>query len=91
MMMTSRPGYILMEPQTITAIHLVREYRYRTGVPLYFTLDAGPNLHLLYPEEYRADVSTFLVDLKDELGANVSIIDDKVGTGPYPIKEKEQL
>ncbi len=91
MMMTSRPGYILMEPQTITAIHLVREYRYRTGVPLYFTLDAGPNLHLLYPEEYRADVSKFLVDLKDQLGANVSIIDDKVGTGPYRIKEKEQL
>ncbi|MCF8058520.1 MAG: hypothetical protein K9K67_04435 [Bacteriovoracaceae bacterium] len=83
MMMTSRPGYLLMEPQTITAIQLVREYRYRTGVPIYFTLDAGPNLHLLYPQDVRAEVQKFLEDLKKDLGANVTIIDDKIGTGPY--------
>lgn len=82
MMMTSRPGYLLMEPQTIKAIHLVRDFRYQSQTPLYFTLDAGPNLHLLYPHECREEVNRFLGDLIEELGPGTELIDDKVGFGP---------
>lgn len=82
MMMTSRPGYMLMEPETITAIHKIREFRFSTGHPVYFTLDAGPNLHLLYPSESREVVWDFIQNLIADLGPGISLIDDKVGTGP---------
>lgn len=82
MMMTSRPGYLLMEPKTIEAIHLVRDFRYQTEVPLYFTLDAGPNLHLLYPHSERDVVKKFLDEMVTTLGDDIYILDDHVGTGP---------
>lgn len=82
MMMTSRPGYLLMEPNTIKAIHLVRDYRYDTGVPVYFTLDAGPNLHLLYPQKEQAQVKDFITGLVKKLGHGTSVIHDQVGLGP---------
>lgn len=86
MMMTSRPGYMLMEPETITAIHKIREFRFSTEHPLYFTLDAGPNLHLLYPEESREPVWKFINELVEELGQGVSLIDDKIGLGPEKVQ-----
>ena len=49
LMMTSSPSYLLMRPNTIKLIELVRDFRQNTKLPLYFSLDAGPNLHLLYP------------------------------------------
>lgn len=81
MMMTSRPGYILMAPQTIAAINKLRDFRYETGVPLYFTLDAGPNLHILYPPAVRDKAFAFI---KDELVPSLSkaqLIDDHMGSG----------
>lgn len=80
MMMASRPGYLLMEPDTITLIHKVREFRSQTGHALYFTLDAGPNLHLLYPEEEREACYAFINQCQKELGG--TLIDDRVGLGP---------
>lgn len=89
MMMTSRPGYLLMEPATIKAIHLVRDFRYQTGTPLYFTLDAGPNLHLLFPHENRSEVEVFLKDLVEQLGPDTDLIDDHVGLGPEKLEGGE--
>lgn len=91
MMMTSRPGYLLMEPKTIEAIHMVRDFRYRTEVPLYFTLDAGPNLHLLYPHSERAAVKEFLDELIPALGEGIYILEDKVGLGPVKVQSPESL
>jgi diphosphomevalonate decarboxylase len=88
MMMTSRPGYMLMEPETITAIHKIREFRFSTEHPVYFTLDAGPNLHLLYPEESREAVWTFINEMVNDLGEGVSVIDDRVGMGPEKVTNK---
>jgi diphosphomevalonate decarboxylase len=76
-----------MEPASIKAIHLVRDFRYQTGTPVYFTLDAGPNLHLLYPHQYRDEVSSFIKELVQELGEGTSVIDDYVGSGPQKIDE----
>ncbi len=80
MMMASRPGYLLMEPDTITLIHKIREFRVQTGHALYFTLDAGPNLHILYPEEERGPCFDFIQKCQREIGG--TLIDDKVGLGP---------
>ena len=60
MMATSNPPYKLMEPNTLKIIELVREYRRDSKVPACFTLDAGPNVHLLYPDAYDAQVKSFI-------------------------------
>ena len=49
LMMTSDPSYILMTPNTLDIIQRIRDFRERTQLPVCFTLDAGPNVHVLYP------------------------------------------
>lgn len=60
MMLTSDPYFILMKPGTLQAINKVWEFREETGLPLYFTLDAGANLHLLYPSEAAIKIDEFI-------------------------------
>ena len=51
MMMTSNPYFILMKEGTLSVIEKVWEFRESSDIPLSFTLDAGANVHLLYPDE----------------------------------------
>ncbi len=51
MMMTSIPYFILMKPNTLEIIHKIWAFRKEKKAALYFTLDAGANVHLLYPEK----------------------------------------
>jgi diphosphomevalonate decarboxylase len=61
MMMMSAPAFILMKPQTLNAIDKIWEYRKFTNNPLYFTLDAGANLHLLFPKNNKeAEIMEFI-------------------------------
>lgn len=84
MMMTSPQGFMLMKSNTLAAIEMVRDFREQTGLPLYFTLDAGPNLHLIYPESARSKVSAFINhELK---GLSMKIIEDQRGEGPILCK-----
>ncbi len=85
LMMTSNPSYLLMEPKTISIIQAIRRFRQEEKVPVYFTLDAGPNVHLLYPEEYISTVRGFIhselaVFLEDGI-----YIPDFVGGGPEEV------
>ena len=59
LMMTSNPSYILMEPQTIEAIRAIRAFRRGEDIPVCFTLDAGPNIHMLYPTSFSSQVETW--------------------------------
>ena len=81
LMMTSNPSYILMQPGSLAAISAIRNFRKQSSVPLCFTLDAGPNIHLLYPEEYRESVSDLIHNELLPLCHNNEWIDDYVGTG----------
>lgn len=81
MMMTSYPGYILMHPNTLNIVQLIQEIRKRTHMRICYTLDAGPNIHLLYPAEELGKIEPVL----DELGKscyNGKIINDMIGLGP---------
>src|SRR6185437_12238620 len=49
MMMTSMPYFILMKPNTLEIINRIWKFRETTNVPVCFTLDAGANVHVLYP------------------------------------------
>ncbi|MEM6726689.1 MAG: diphosphomevalonate decarboxylase, partial [Bacteroidota bacterium] len=75
------PPYILMEPNSLIAIRRIWDFREQTKVPLYFTLDAGPNLHLLYPDAYHQEVNQFIEDRLLELCEGQQRIADKVGAG----------
>jgi diphosphomevalonate decarboxylase len=63
----------------------VRAFRNETGIPLCFTLDAGPNLHLLYPEANHKTVQDFIQSDLATYCENNYWINDAVGTGPSEI------
>ncbi len=85
LMMTSEPSFVLMQAGSIEAIQRIRSFRQNTAIPLCFTLDAGPNIHLLYPEEYREKVYEFIKNELVSLCHEKVWIDDQVGDGPSKI------
>ena len=60
MMMMSDPAFILMQTGTLQVINRVWEFRKETNLPLFFTLDAGANVHLLFPSEKKAEITNFI-------------------------------
>ena len=85
LMMCSSPSYILMKPDALKIIELVKEFRKTTSVPLCFTLDAGPNVHLLYPQSDRQTVRTFIEQVLTPYCFQGRWIDDLIGEGPIQI------
>ena len=55
MMMMSEPAFILMKTGTLEVINKLWNFRKETGHPLFFTLDAGANVHLLFPENESSE------------------------------------
>ncbi len=51
MMMMSDPAFILMKTGTLEVINKIWDFRRETGLHLFFTLDAGANVHLLFPND----------------------------------------
>jgi len=80
MMLTSPEPYILMKGNTLTLIEAIWAFRRETKLPLYFTLDAGPNLHLIYPDSYKAKIQAFVNEVLSPYCER--IIFDQVGKGP---------
>ena len=81
MMMTSMPYFILMKPNTLEIINKIWKFRTETKIPVCFTLDAGANVHVLYPENVVNEVLQFI---KDELVGycqNANYICDEIGSG----------
>jgi diphosphomevalonate decarboxylase len=54
-MMTSDPSVLYWTGDTVRGIHDVRGWR-EEGIPVWFTIDAGPNLHLLTPPEHAPEI-----------------------------------
>lgn len=59
-MMTSRPALLYWKPATLAVIQAVRDLRDRRGLPCYFTIDAGPNVHVITLPERAAAVGRAL-------------------------------
>lgn len=81
MMMSSNPYFILMKPNTLKIIEHIWDFREKTGIPVSFTLDAGANVHLLFPKLHITKVlgliNTTLVDFCE----NEHYICDSIGKG----------
>ncbi|MCR5658851.1 MAG: hypothetical protein K6G25_05950 [Bacteroidales bacterium] len=82
LMMCSDPSYILMKPNTLNLINEIRGFREETKIPLCFTLDAGPNVHLLYPKQEADKVDYYIKNVLVEFCDKDRWIADRVGDGP---------
>lgn len=85
LMMTSNPGFILMEPNSIELINKIRDIRNDLKIPIGFTLDAGPNVHLIYPDSYKEQVKEIVSSELSKYCQNSKWIDDYLGNGPKQI------
>ena len=85
LMMCSNPSYMLMRPNSLAIIEKIRNYREDTGHQVYFTLDAGPNIHVLYPGTIVQEVRTFIESDLKQYCENEYYIQDWVGEGPEEV------
>jgi diphosphomevalonate decarboxylase len=82
LMMSSQPSYTLIEPGTLSIIQRVRAFREETGHPVYFTLDAGPNIHLLYPDSVAEAVGELVANDLLSYCEGGKVLRDRIGDGP---------
>ncbi len=85
MMMTSQPYFVLMKPNTLQIIERIFAFRNDTQLPLSFTLDAGPNVHLLYPAAIKNEVKPFIQNELTPFLSPLGMVEDEVGNGPQKI------
>lgn len=85
MMMTSMPYFILMKPNTLEVIQRIWLFREATNHPVYFTLDAGANVHVLYPESHKEVIMRFIDTELRTFCKDSSYLCDQVGLGPTPL------
>jgi diphosphomevalonate decarboxylase len=85
MMMTSRPGYILLKPNSLEVIDRIRQFRKVTGLPVCFTLDAGANVHVLYPARLTSEIRLFIENRLADFCQERIVIHDSIGAGPKKI------
>jgi diphosphomevalonate decarboxylase len=85
LMMSSDPGFILIQPNTLKAIEKIHTLRKQLNLRITYTMDAGPNIHLLYPHEERDMVQQLIQNELAPLCSNNYIIHDHLGTGPVQI------
>ncbi len=81
MMMTSVPYFLLMKPNTLEIIERIWRYRRDTGSHLCFTLDAGANVHLLFPKEETNRIYSFIDNELLQFCEGGSVLRDQVGSG----------
>ena len=86
MMLTSNPYFVLMKPNTLSVINAIWSYRNDTGTPVCFTLDAGANVHVLYPKAYSTEVRRFIEENLLKYCQNRRFINDEVGSGAKVIQ-----
>jgi diphosphomevalonate decarboxylase len=82
MMMTGNPYFMLFRPNTIAVIEKIWDFREQTRLDIVFTLDAGANVHILYPQTQKETIMQFI---KNELVAyceKSEYICDETGSGP---------
>ena len=85
LMMTSDPSYILIKPNTLKIINSIKSYRNSAKIPVCFTLDAGANVHLLYPNNAKDQVELFIENELKKYCKNDLYILDNVGGGPVQL------
>ena len=81
MMLTSNPNFVLMKPNTLKIIDKIRSFRATTNLNICFTLDAGANVHLLYPQNETSLIRDFITQNLEPLCQDNRVIHDHLGLG----------
>ncbi len=76
-MMSGEPAALYMEAGTMTLLHAIRSWREDDGLGVYFTLDAGPNVHVLCEGKDADDVRGRIEGLTPDL----PILENRAGPG----------
>jgi len=82
LMLSSRPGYTLLRQATIEIIDELKSFRQETGAEVTFTLDAGPNVHVLYPTREKERIREWMNQKLKPLCEDGKMLHDFTGTGP---------
>jgi diphosphomevalonate decarboxylase len=88
MFLTSDPYFITIRPGTLQIINILYRVRQETGMLFSFTLDAGPNIHLIYPGSIREKMVAIIKSELTTFCENGFWIDDKIGKGPAIIQNE---
>jgi len=74
----------------VEIIKHVREAR-KNGLPVFFTLDAGANVHVIYPAASSLNVEKFIHIVLQSFCENGRIIFDQCGSGPVQLNENSPI
>jgi diphosphomevalonate decarboxylase len=86
LMMSSDPWFVLMKPASLEIIQRIKTYREKTGYFIAFTLDAGPNVHVIYSPENELEIVKFIEKELKPLCHQSQVIYDEMGDGPQKLK-----
>ncbi len=82
LMMSSVPGTVLLKPGSLSIMDKVRKFRYETGIKVGFTIDAGPNIHLIYHDNDEKAILNFIQMELKPFCFEERVIHDRIGEGP---------
>ena len=80
--MSAQPSIVYWNGQTIDIIHLVQELR-RNGIPLFFTIDAGPNVVIFIDPSAKQKINS-IKDNLNQIGVS-QILETRIGHGTKPL------
>lgn len=87
LMMSSNHPFCLLKPNTLEIINQVTRARKEKNLSVCFTLDAGPNVHLIYPRSDELRVKEFILYELKNLCENERVFWDEEGEGPSRLDE----
>jgi diphosphomevalonate decarboxylase len=82
LMMTSNPYFLLMKPNTLAIIQKIWDFRKQSGLHPVITLDAGANVHVLFPAQEKEAILAYASEQLLPLCQNKQYICSTIGTGP---------
>lgn len=77
MMMMSRPSFYLLEKNSVELIQKLREWRESENIRVGYTIDAGPNIHILCHRDETEKVRSF-IEANKNLLENGRYIEDEI-------------
>jgi len=72
-MHTSTPQAIYLNTETSFVISEFVRFRQKTKIKAFWTLDAGPNVHILYLQKYHAQIKRFQKFISKEIGRKIKV------------------
>ena len=95
--MTSRPSVLYWQPGTIGLMHALRRWRVEGGPEGYFTMDAGPNVHVIAQRKDAAALQEIILNVEGVqdtllcgIGSRARIIDSDLHPFGYGNSHKER-